>query len=139
LFIFLLVGTIHGDKTSKSLAFTESKRICNALQNKVAKSIDGEDSVCRRIPMTRQTVNQNGENGAALIPLTVWIAQMQVSRTTAWRWQQRGFLTLTNICGKLYVSREAREEFARRANAGDFSQKPITPHRKEETHATAAA
>jgi hypothetical protein len=69
--------------------------------------------------------------------LTAFIADLGVTKTTAWRWRKRGWLKVTNIAGKLYVSAEDDAEFNRRAKAGEFAQEAKTPKRKE-THEVAA-
>jgi hypothetical protein len=50
-----------------------------------------------------------------------------VSKACAWRWRQRGWLTTTNINGKVYISAEAIAEFKRRAESGEFAKKATTP------------
>ena len=43
---------------------------------------------------------------ANIISLADWLAQVGITATTAWRWRQRGWLTVTNIAGKNYVTAE---------------------------------
>ena len=59
-----------------------------------------------------------------------WLADLGISAATGWRWRRDGLITTVNICGRLYVSREAVEAFERRAAAGEFAKVHQTPRRK---------
>ncbi len=67
----------------------------------------------------------------AVISLAAWLAQVGVTACTAWRWRKKGWLTTVNICGRQYLTREAIDEFHRRAVAGEFSSEHKVPARKE--------
>jgi len=54
-----------------------------------------------------------------------------VTPCTAWRWRKRGWLKTVNIARRQYLTQEAIDEFQRRASAGEFSQAPKIPSRKE--------
>ena len=84
--------------------------------------------------MRIEKVKGESERAAApaLTSLTSWIASVGVTKTTAWRWRQKGWLRVTNIAGKLYMAAEDAAEFYRRAKAGEFSQEPQTPKRIKE-------
>ena len=60
-----------------------------------------------------------------MIALRVWIRAVGISNTTAWRWQKRGWIKPINICGKLYLTPEARADFETRAARGEFGR-PVT-------------
>ena len=67
-----------------------------------------------------------------------------VSDVTVWRWAQRGWIVIRNICGRPYVDLLSLAEFDRRVAAGEFAQKPsgaaLKAHQtKEEKEAAAAA
>ncbi len=47
-----------------------------------------------------------------------------VSDTTLWRWGNRGWIKVVNICGKTYVDLQSLAEFDRRAAAGEFAKPP---------------
>lgn len=47
--------------------------------------------------------------------------QSGLSSATLWRYRKRGWLAVTTIAGRHYLSREAIAEFNRRAAAGDFA------------------
>jgi len=68
--------------------------------------------------------------GAAVVSLSKWLVEVGVTPCTAWRWRKRGWLKTVNICGRQYLTKEAIEEFHRRAVAGEFAQAPIIPSRK---------
>jgi len=78
-----------------------------------------------------QTSNLTSEpaSGGGLQSLVVFLAKVGVTRSTVWRWQKNGWIRLTNIAGKNYVSDEDAAEFVRRAQAGEFSKKPVVPVR----------
>ncbi len=48
--------------------------------------------------------------------------EMNVTASTVWRWEQRGWLPLAiNIGGRKYYRQDQLTEFRRRAAAGEFS------------------
>jgi hypothetical protein len=53
-----------------------------------------------------------------------------VSPCTAWRWRKKGWLKTVNIAGRQYLTREAVDEFQRRAVGGEFAQVPKVPNPK---------
>jgi predicted site-specific integrase-resolvase len=66
-----------------------------------------------------------------IVSLVEWRKGVGVSAATVWRWRNKGFLTVTNICGKNYVTADNAEDFKRRAVAGEFAKEPVVPRRKE--------
>jgi predicted site-specific integrase-resolvase len=68
---------------------------------------------------------------AGIVSLVDWRAGVGVSSATCWRWRQKGWLKVTNIAGKNYITGEADAEFQRRATAGEFAKVPVVPRRKE--------
>jgi hypothetical protein len=70
----------------------------------------------------------NGDS-AAFVSLSKWLQQVGVTSCTAWRWRKKGWLKVTNICGRLYLSRAAIAEFCERAEKGEFAQQHATPTR----------
>lgn len=80
-------------------------------------------------------VESNGRTysipGAAVVSLSRWLEQVGVTPCTAWRWRKKGWLKTVNIAGRQYLTQEAIDEFHRRATAGEFSQAPKVPSRKE--------
>ena len=71
------------------------------------------------------------QSEADIVSLHSWLAQIGVSRTTAWRWIKKGLLETINIYGRRYVTRAAREKFLARAQSGEFAQEPVTPKRNQ--------
>ncbi len=69
---------------------------------------------------------------AAMVSLSSWIEQMGVTACTAWRWRKKGWLKVTNICGRLYLSANAIAEFNERAERGEFAQAPTVPKKSQE-------
>jgi hypothetical protein len=61
---------------------------------------------------------------APMVALRKWAREIGVSDTTAWRWAKAGLIHPVNIYGKLYLTQQDLEQFAARANAGEFSQSP---------------
>lgn len=58
------------------------------------------------------------------------IQESGLSPCTWWRYRQRGWITTIVIAGRHYVTREAMEEFNRRAAAGEFAGKVKQPRRR---------
>ena len=58
---------------------------------------------------------------AGPIRLLAWRRDRGISATTAWRFQQRGWLTVVKIAGIPYVTADAIAEFERRAEAGELA------------------
>ena len=71
-----------------------------------------------------------------MVSLTRWVSDLGIAPVTAWRWRKRGLLETVNINGRLYLTREAAETFARRAAAGDFAKLHVTPATASETRST---
>ena len=69
--------------------------------------------------------------GPAVVSLSRWLEQVGVTPCTAWRWRKKGWLKTINIAGRQCLTQEAIDEFHHRASAGEFSQAPKVPSRKE--------
>jgi hypothetical protein len=67
-----------------------------------------------------------------LTPLADVAASLGKTTSTLWRWRKNGWLRTVNICGKIYISDAALAEFTRRAEAGEFSKKPVVPLREKQ-------
>jgi predicted site-specific integrase-resolvase len=65
----------------------------------------------------------------AIISLNSWREQVGVTACTVWRWRKKGWLKTVNICGRLYLTQEAINEFYERAQLGEFAQIPKVPTR----------
>jgi predicted site-specific integrase-resolvase len=76
-------------------------------------------------------INGSSPGGRAVISLHKWTEQTGVTACTIWRWRKNGWLRTINIAGRQYLTQEAIDEFHRRAVAGEFSQTPKVPSRKE--------
>jgi hypothetical protein len=62
-----------------------------------------------------------------LVSFDVWLGSLDRTRATGHRWRKQfPWLTVLNIFGKLYVTRDSIAEFERRALAGEF-QRDIRP------------
>ena len=92
--------------------------------------------------MTAQ-VNENKGKGAdpgpVPIPLSRWTRAIGRSAPTVWKWRRLGWLRTVNIASKQYVTPEAAAEFMRRAEAGEFARKAVTPQRKRAAESVEAA
>ena len=64
---------------------------------------------------------------SSLVSFEKWLGEISKTSATGWRWRKRKWIETVNICGRLYVSRDAIAEFERRAAAGDFAQVHKTP------------
>jgi len=63
----------------------------------------------------------------AIISLPTFAAGIGASLVTLWRWRRAGIIKTVNIYGRQYITREAVEEFTRRAAAGEFAKDHKTP------------
>jgi hypothetical protein len=64
-----------------------------------------------------------------LLAFDRWLKDIDRTPATGWRWRKRGWIPTVNIAGRVYVSRQAIAEFERRAAAGEFAKKHVTPTR----------
>jgi hypothetical protein len=65
---------------------------------------------------------QNEKQQQAIKSLNSWREEVGVTPCTVWRWRKKGWLKTVNICGRLYLTQEAINEFNERAQLGEFSQ-----------------
>lgn len=76
-------------------------------------------------------MNDNLESEAiaiqGLVSLTSWLQQVGITACTAWRWRKKGWLKVTNICGRLYLSQADIKEFVERAQRGEFAKEHKVP------------
>ena len=70
------------------------------------------------------------EPGNAPVALNIFLGNVGVDPITGWRWRKKGWLTTTNICGRLYLMPDAIAEFNRRAAAGEFAKAHKAPSRQ---------
>jgi len=80
--------------------------------------------------MQTELKSSNQAGVVAMISLSSWVERIGVTACTVWRWRKRGWLKVTNICGRLYLSAEAIREFNERAERGEFAQEHKAPARK---------
>ena len=64
-----------------------------------------------------------------LFPFEGFLRGRNLTRTTGYRYRKQGLISVCNIFGRLYVTREEIENFERRAIAGEFSKRAKTPKR----------
>jgi hypothetical protein len=65
-----------------------------------------------------------------LVAYDSWLASIDRSLVTGWRWERLGLIQTVNILGRKYVSRKAIAEFEMRAGRGEFSKSHEMPKRK---------
>jgi hypothetical protein len=58
-----------------------------------------------------------------LLPFDNWLASINRTPTTGWRWRKQGLIRALVINGRLYVSRKDIVDFERRAAAGEFARR----------------
>jgi predicted DNA-binding transcriptional regulator AlpA len=61
-----------------------------------------------------------------VVSLTAFAKALGISRTTAWRFRNRGLIRTCNISGRVYVFRESIAEFFERASRGDLASNAAT-------------
>jgi predicted site-specific integrase-resolvase len=57
-----------------------------------------------------------------LISYKKWAGTIGISPVTAYRWRLRGWISVINIAGKLYLTSEEIERFNQRAASGEFAK-----------------
>ena len=78
-----------------------------------------------------QSVSSSGSSN--LIALNHWLTSIGVRSITVWRWRKKGWITVQNIAGRCYISRETIADFERRAAAGEFAQVHKAPKKESTT------
>ncbi len=76
--------------------------------------------------MTDQNTTSN------LVSYEKWLEAIGKTPATGWRWRKRGWIATQNICGRLYVHREAIADFERRVAAGEFAKTHKIPDRSDD-------
>lgn len=69
-------------------------------------------------------------NSAPPISISRFIEVSGLSPVTVWRFEKRGWLRVTRIAGRKYLLQKDLNEFAKRAEAGEFAGKTTVPQRK---------
>ena len=64
-----------------------------------------------------------------------FLSDLGKTRTTGFRWRKLGLIEVVNIFGRLYVTRDAIEQFEEKAKRGDFAREVKTPTRRETAQA----
>ena len=64
---------------------------------------------------------------SSLIPFHRWLESIRRTPATGWRWRRDGLIATQNVCGRVFVSRQAIADFERRAVAGEFAKEHVTP------------
>lgn len=70
----------------------------------------------------KATQTADGFETPPIIPLGKFLQQLGRSRTTGFRWRQKGWLNTVTIAGRPYLRREDIQTFLRRAAEGDFER-----------------
>jgi len=74
-------------------------------------------------------MQDDGQTISNLLAFDRWLKDIDKTPATGWRWRKRGWINTVNICGRVFVSRQAIADFERRAAAGEFAKQHITPKR----------
>jgi hypothetical protein len=69
------------------------------------------------------------EEPALIESLDQFLQRIGRTRTTGWRWRQRGWLKTVTIAGRPYITAAAVREFLARAESQEFAKAPRQPHR----------
>ena len=78
-----------------------------------------------------QLETQSNKPAGNLVPFDGWLHEMGKTRITGFRYRRQGLISVINIFGRLYVTREEIAAFERRAIAGEFHKDSKTPARRE--------
>jgi hypothetical protein len=58
------------------------------------------------------------------IEFIYWLAKVDKSRPTGFRWRKKGMIAAVHIEGKLFVEDDEIVRFWKRAKSGEFAKKP---------------
>jgi hypothetical protein len=67
----------------------------------------------------------DNKNTSSIVALRKWVRDIGISDVTAWRWSRDGLIHPINIHGKLYLTQSDIEQFAARAQRGEFAKAPV--------------
>jgi len=76
--------------------------------------------------MKNDTPKTHGPAAGRLVSFDAWLASIDKTRTTGWRWRKAELIKTVNVFGKLYVTRDEIVRFEQRAMSGEFF-KDATP------------
>lgn len=62
------------------------------------------------------------EDLSALVPLDRYLQSLGRSRSTFWRWQQKGLVKSVNVLGRNYITREEIKRFEDAAVSGTLAK-----------------
>lgn len=74
-------------------------------------------------------------SNANLVSFDKWLSEIGLTRTTGYRYRQKGLVSTVNIFGRLYISREEIARFETRAVSGEFAREVSTPSRRMQKEA----
>ena len=80
--------------------------------------------------MQNDAQKPNATAAGNLVSFDTWLASIDKTRTTGWRWRKAGLIATVNVFGKLYATRDEIARFEQRAMSGEF-HKDATPHLRE--------
>ena len=66
-----------------------------------------------------------------LVSFDNWLADLGKTRVTGYRWRKAGLVSIVNIHGRSYITREAIAAFERRAISGEFAKVHSKPTREK--------
>ncbi len=84
----------------------------------------------RSVPNINHATPSNADP-SSLFSFDEYLRGRGLTRTTGYRYRKQGLLTVVNIFGRLYVTRDEIEAFERKAIAGNFAKEAKTPSRRE--------
>lgn len=77
----------------------------------------------RCIGVAMQSVEKKQkQRKTGIVALSKWADEVGIARVTAWRFRKRGWLKTVNICGRVYITQDAIDDFVTRAASADFAQ-----------------
>ena len=86
----------------------------------------------------QMTADDSEESASNLIAFDVWRRALGISPSTAYRYRERGIVTLVNVFGKLYIARDEIARFEARARLGEFAQQRGRPLKAKHHSASVA-
>jgi len=82
---------------------------------------------CQPLPVEALPAYAPMEEGEPPMAWKTFVSAIGVSKVTAWRWRQAGWIAVLNIAGRPYVARGEIRRFNARSAAGDFAAKTHVP------------
>lgn len=89
-----------------------------------SRSEENSVQASRLAQSVQATQAPNQQSSSGLVSLAAYGRALNRSKATMWRYRKREWLKPVNLLGKLYLTKQAIEEFEAKVLRGDFAKDP---------------